>query len=56
MQLARPASAVHPRHCGRGPRKELVSEPPARSALSDDIKLFATTFLAGFIFVSILIG
>ncbi len=30
--------------------------PESRAALSDDFKLFATTFIAGFLFVSILIG
>jgi hypothetical protein len=29
---------------------------PERSPLGDDLKLFAATFLAGFLFVSILIG
>ena len=56
MQLARSASAVHPRRFGRGPRKQL--EPTGRTAspISDDLKLFATTFAAGFIFVSVLLA
>jgi hypothetical protein len=56
MQLARPASALHPRHFGRGPRKELGSSAPPQSRISDDLKLFATTFAAGFLFVSVLLA
>lgn len=58
MQLARPAFALHPKSFGRG-RVRLLSGPPeARTplTLSNDVKLFATTFAAGFLFVSILIG
>ena len=55
MQLARPAFAMDPRRFGRGRvREELWTE--AKPLLSDDLKLFATTFLAGFLFVSVLIG
>ncbi|HWI87786.1 MAG TPA: hypothetical protein VNS11_00880 [Sphingomicrobium sp.] len=56
MQLARSASAVHPRRFGRGPRKQLEPASRAASRISDDIKLFATTFAAGFIFVSVLLA
>ena len=56
MQLARPASAVHPRHFGRGPRKILAAVPASRVRLGDDLKLFATTFAAGFVFVSVLLA
>jgi hypothetical protein len=35
----------------------LWGEKPARAfTLSDDLRLFAYTFLAGFVFVSVLIG
>jgi hypothetical protein len=55
MQLARSASAVHPRQFGRGPTRLLGDvAPPSGRGLSDDVKLFATTFAAGFIFVSVL--
>lgn len=57
MQLARPAIAIDPRRFGRG--RVLVDAPPAApllSAISADVKLFATTFLAGFVFVSVLIA
>ena len=56
MQLARPAFAPDPRLFGRGRVRELGSAPTARAALSDDLKLFATTFVAGFVVVSILIS
>jgi hypothetical protein len=57
MQLARPYFAPHPFRFGRGRVRLLgpavvTSHPP----LSDDVKLFATTFAAGFLFVSMLIG
>jgi hypothetical protein len=56
MQLARPAIAEHPFRFGRGRLFELA--PPAASArgISDDVKLFATTFIAGFVFVSIFLA
>ncbi|HET6536072.1 MAG TPA: hypothetical protein VFG41_07790 [Sphingomicrobium sp.] len=58
MQLVRPAVAIDPRAFGRGILRDL-GEPPTRRAaagIADDLKLFAITFLAGFVFVSILIG
>ena len=58
MQLARPASAVHPRRFGRGPYKQVAAQAVAARAtlLGDDVKLFVTTFAAGFVFVSILLA
>jgi hypothetical protein len=55
MQLARPAVAIDPRRFGRGPTRD-AGTTPAAGPISDDLKLFATTFLAGFVFVSILIA
>lgn len=55
MQLARPVIAVHPYHFGRGPMRS-VAAPDAEPAAGDDLKLFATTFLAGFLFVSMLLA
>ena len=41
---------------GRGPvREDLAPEAPG-TKFSDDVKLFATTFAAGFLVVSIFIG
>jgi len=56
MQLVRPFIAANPRLFGRGPVRELTAPAAAEFSFSDDIKLFAMTFLAGFLFVSILIG
>jgi len=56
MQLARPAIALHPKMFGKGPVRAFSAQASAAPAISDDLKLFATTFLAGFVFVSILIS
>ena len=57
MQLARPYFALHPLRFGRGREWQIgpVVEA-ARARLNDDVKLFATTFAAGFLFVSMMIG
>lgn len=55
MPFARPAPA-QPRF-GRGPVRVLaLPAPPPAFVLSSDLKLFLSTFAAGFLFVSILIG
>jgi len=56
MAHARAAIALDPRLFGRG-RMRVPEEGRERSwAIADDFKLFATTFAAGFLFVSILIA
>ena len=55
MQIARPLFAPDPRRFGRGRLRELVIEPLS-AGVSDDLKLFASTFAAGFIMVSVLIA
>ena len=55
MQQLRPMIAAHPMHFGRG-RTWLLEVISAPARMSDDVKLFAATFLAGFLFVSVLIG
>lgn len=55
MQPARPVFAAHPSVFGRGPVRE-TPEVAEQSRLLADLKLFALTFSAGFLFVSILIG
>jgi hypothetical protein len=56
MQLSRPAFAPHPRLFGKG-RVRDISMPREKAPLvSQDFKLFATTFIAGFLFVSMMIG
>jgi hypothetical protein len=47
---------MDPRRFGRAPIP-CADAPPARvRTLGDDLRLFAITFAAGFLFVSILIG
>jgi hypothetical protein len=55
MQLTRRIVAADPRMFGRGP-KRLLEARRGESGISADFKLFATTFVAGFVFVSILIA
>ena len=56
MAQARFSSAANPRLFGRGQVLD-PSIPEVRDwSLPDDVKLFATTFAAGFLFVSILIA
>ena len=56
MHIGRPSFAMDPKLFGKGPLRELSTTTPAGFSLSSDLKLFATTFVAGFVFVSILIG
>ena len=55
MPPLRPVFAADPKLFGRGPMRE-PDEVVDPSHLSSDIKLFAATFIAGFLFISILIG
>ena len=58
MHLARPAIAIDPKRFGRG-RALVLAAPapkPVFASISADVKLFATTFLAGFLFVSVFLG
>jgi hypothetical protein len=55
MQLSRPVIASHPCSFGRG-RARIVALSKAPVWRSEDVKLFATTFVVGFVFVSILIS
>ena len=55
MQLTRRVVAVDRRLFGRAPRR-LLGQPTAPCTINADLKLFATTFVAGFVFVSILIA
>ena len=56
MQVFRPVFASHPMRFGRGPVRPLDEPSPQGVSIAGDIKLFAATFLAGFLFVAILIG
>ncbi|HET6942248.1 MAG TPA: hypothetical protein VFH89_08810 [Sphingomicrobium sp.] len=56
MRMLRPAFALDPRLFGRRfPGFILGSPEDSGLAMSDDAKLFATTFAIGFVFVSALI-
>jgi hypothetical protein len=56
MQSLRPVPASNPLLFGRGPARLLGEGATPKPRLSDDLKLFAATCAAGFLFVSILIG
>jgi len=56
MRSARAAIALDPRLFGRGPTRVLAVAEPDGWSLSDDARLFATTFAAGFLFISILVA
>jgi len=56
MRMLRPAIAIDPRFFGkRFPGFILGKDEERGWEVSDDLKLFATTFAAGFLFVSVLI-
>ena len=55
MQLARPPFAPDPRRFGRATMRVLQESPPSLG-ISADLKLFAMTFFAGFLFVSVLLA
>ncbi len=55
MHFARPSNSLDPRGFGRGPMW-ITTPPEPAIALSDDVRLFATTFGAGFLFVSLLLA
>jgi hypothetical protein len=55
MQLTRPAIALDPRCFGRA-RQPLAQAEEIAGTMRNDVRLFATTFLAGFVFVSLLIA
>ena len=56
MRLLRPVIALDPRLFGRRfPGFILGDREPEEIVLSDDIRLFLTSFAVGFLFVSVLI-
>jgi hypothetical protein len=55
MATIRPAAAIDPRVFGRRPIALPEEQPLRSSTLGDDMRLFAATFAAGFLFVSVLI-
>jgi hypothetical protein len=55
MHLARSGIALDPRRFGRS-RAWQVSASEMRASVSDEVKLFASTFVGGFVFVSLLLA
>ena len=56
MRSSRALVAADPRHFGRAQMWQTHAADENRWTLSDDARLFATTFAGGFLFVAILIG
>ena len=55
MSMVRPALALDPRRFGQRFVLHAQKAEISGSLLSDDLRLFATTFAAGFVFMSVLI-
>jgi hypothetical protein len=55
MQLVRPAIARDPRRFGRSAGRTMTA-CAAQAEVGADLKLFLSTFAAGFLFVSVLIA
>ena len=54
--MSRPATPVDPLRFGRRSSARAEARTNPETGLNDDLRLFAATFAAGFLFVSILIG
>jgi hypothetical protein len=55
MRALRPVIAIDPRQFGRRPLPWLREPERASRPISDDLRLFATSFAVGFLFVTVLI-
>ena len=56
MHFARPIFSLDQRRFGRGPMRTTAPYAQPATAPSDDLRLFATTFAAGFLFISLLLA
>lgn len=56
MSHVRPSIALGSRSFGRGRAWLLPKSEAPRAGIGGDLKLFATTFIAGFVFVSLLLA
>jgi hypothetical protein len=56
MPLARSVIAADPRSFGRALLRDLPAPARLAPSIAEDLKLFALTFLGGFVFVSVLIA
>jgi hypothetical protein len=55
MRILRPVIALDPRLFGRRVPGFILDGDPVEWRISEDLRLFATTFAIGFLFVSVLI-
>jgi hypothetical protein len=55
MRMLRPVIAADPRLFGRRVPGFILEGEPLSWSVSEDLKLFATSFAVGFLFVSVLI-
>jgi hypothetical protein len=46
-------ASIHPLHFGRREPRPMEAATEAEPIFSDDLRLFATTFVAGFLFLSL---
>ena len=53
MSTIRPAAFATAPSFGRRARVFITNEPPVASARGDDVRLFAYTFLGGFLFMTV---
>ena len=56
MAIVRPAAPADPHRFGRRPVSDREAQFLASLPRRDDLRLFGVTFVAGFLFVSIVIG
>jgi hypothetical protein len=56
MRTVRALAATDPLHFGRAPLRDRWPGEATGLTIFDDLRLFGTTFAAGFLFVSILIA
>ena len=56
MAAPRALVASDPRRFGRAPMWQVPADSEKRWTVSDDLRLFASTFAVGFLFVAILIA
>ena len=56
MRAMRPAIAIDPRRFGRALRRYDRHDSDMASSLSGDLRLFVTTFAAGFLFVTVFLA
>ena len=56
MQAIRPSFGIHPRGFGKRARPSAAQAAVMTASRGQDLKLFASTFAGGFLFVSLLLA